>query len=173
MQKARFRKFLSKRKQWEKIFWEQATPSTKKILMRIAIVLGNGGGAFPPLKRLTMLGLGGKQGNGKQMISWIHEQDFVGVADWLLHNGKENGVYNVCSPVAVTNKAFMKSLRTSLHIPFGLPSPEWMLKIGATIIGTEPELILKSRFVEPRNLVQEGFTFEFERLDEAVNDLIR
>ena len=160
-------------KQWEKTFWEEPCSGTKKILMRVAIVLGKGGGAFPPLVRLVKFVLGGKQGSGKQMVSWIHKSDFAKVVEWLMMYGKEDGVYNVCSPEPITNAQFMKSLRKSLGIPFGFSSPEWMLSLGALLIGTETELVLKSRFVKPKNLLSEGFIFQYNTVNEAFLDLRR
>ena len=158
-------------KHWEQTFWEEYCPSTKKILMRVAIVLGHDGGAWPMLKRLTRLGLGGKQGRGDQKISWIHQHDFARVVEWLIANGKCNGVYNVCSPEVVTNEQFMTVTRKMVGNPIGLPSPEWLLNLGAALIGTEPELVLKSRHVYPQNLLTEGFHFKYVGLENAIINL--
>lgn len=155
-------------KQWERTFWEEFCPSTKKILMRVAIVLGNGGGALPTIKHLTHFGLGGQQGDGTQMISWIHEHDFARATEWLMEHGKSNGVYNVCAPTPVCNNAFMKTLRQAMLVPIGLTTPTWMLKLGASIIGTETELVLKSRYVKPANLLREGFQFQNPTLGVAL-----
>jgi uncharacterized protein (TIGR01777 family) len=160
-------------KRWEQTFWEENSPSTKKILMRVAIVLGTGGGAWPTLKRLTKLGLGGRQGNGNQMISWIHQNDYARVTEWLMEHGQSNGVYNVCSPTPISNQAFMHALRTSLNIPFGVPTPEWMLRAGAALIGTETELVLKSRCVVPQLLLDQGFQFQYPDLEKALTNLNR
>jgi uncharacterized protein (TIGR01777 family) len=160
-------------KQWEQTYWEEYCPSTKKILMRVAIVLGHEGGAWPTLKRLTKLGLGGKQGSGNQMISWIQDNDYARVTEWLIHHGTTNGVYNVCSPTPISNKKFMRSLRTSMNMTVGLPTPEWMLRLGAALIGTETELILKSRCVVPQNLLNEGFQFQYPDLEKALPILTR
>lgn len=158
-------------KEWERAYWEEYCPSTKKIMMRIAIVLGRDGGAMPTLKRLTRFGLGGRQGSGSQMISWIHETDFARSVEWLMHHGKSNGVYNVCSSNAVPNKIFMNSIRHLMNAPIGLPTPEWALSVGAAVIGTETELVLKSRFVHPKNLLSEGFQFEYSNLGLALANL--
>jgi uncharacterized protein (TIGR01777 family) len=155
-------------KRWEQTFWEEFCPSTKKILMRVAIVLGNEGGAWPTLKRLTKLGLGGNQGHGDQMISWIQDNDYARVTEWLIHHGTTNGVYNVCSPAPIANKMFMKMLRKSLNMTVGLPTPEWMLRAGATFIGTETELVLKSRCVVPKNLLDQGFRFQYPDFEKAL-----
>jgi uncharacterized protein len=160
-------------KHWERTYWEEQCPSTKKIVMRIAIVLGNDGGALPHITRLTRFGLGGQQGDGKQMISWIHEADFARAAEWLMEHGKPNGVYNVCAPMPVCNNAFMKTLRHAMQAPIGLPTPAWMLTVGAALMGTEPELILKSRYVKPGNLMGEGFQFQNPTLGVALITLCK
>jgi uncharacterized protein len=158
-------------KEWERTFWEVNAPLTKKILMRVAIVLGEAGGAWPTLKWLAKVGLGGKQGNGNQMISWIHEHDFARVVDWLSTNGKANGVYNVCSPAVATNQQFMRIVRKAIGVPMGIPSPDWLLNIGAALIRTETELVLKSRYVSPKNLLTEGFQFQYAGLEKAISNL--
>ena len=144
-------------KKWEQVFNSYDLPNTKKITTRTSIVLGNNGGAFPIIKRMTKFGLGGKQGNGNQFISWITEEDYIKSIDFLIN--QEEGVYNVCVPNPIKNKTFQKELRRKLKIPFGLSATKWMLKIGARFIGTESELLLKSRKVYPEKLLDLGFKF--------------
>ena len=157
-------------KSWEKAFFETKTPKTLKTALRTSIVLGKKGGAFIPLKKLTQFGLGGKQGNGNQFISWIHEEDFARAIEFIIKN-ELSDVINVVSPQPIKNKVFMSELRRELKIPFGIPTPEILLKIGAKIIGTEPELVLKSRNVIPEILNQKGFYFKFDTLDKALKNL--
>ena len=158
-------------KAWEKVFFETETPKTLKTALRTSIVLGKNGGAFIPLKKLTQFGLGGKQGNGNQFISWIHQEDFARAIEFIIKN-ELVGVINVVSPQPIKNKVFMSELRRELKMPFGIPTPEILLKIGAKIIGTEPELVLKSRNVLPQKLNDHGFKFKFETLSEALKNLI-
>lgn len=158
-------------KQWEKSFNKFELASTRKVIMRIGIVLGKHGGAIKPLKMLTRLGLGGKQGSGQQYMSLLHEIDFNNAVDFLFKNTEANGIYNVVSPNPITNKDFMHFLRKSLSIPFGMPLPEYLLKLGAFIINTETELIMKSRRVIPTRLLEEGFAFKFPAMEEALVDL--
>lgn len=159
--------------QWERTFNSFETPKTRKVLLRTGIVLGKPGGPLAVLKRLAQLGLGGKQGNGNQYFSWLHERDFVKVVNFIMFNTNTEGVYNVTAPHPVPNYQVMKALRTALGIPFGIPLPQWMLNLGAIIIRTEPELILKSRRVIPQRLLAAGYPFEFERVEEAMRDLLR
>ena len=158
-------------KQWERAFQNEECESTKKIIMRMAIVLGKGGGAIPPTFLLTRLGLGGRQGSGNQMVSWIQEYDFARAVEWLMENGKNKGIYNCTSPHPVTNSFFMKSIRQFLRIPFGIPSPAWLLEIGSFLIRTETELLLKSRWVYPQRLLDEGFVFKYNNLSEALENI--
>lgn len=157
-------------KSWEKTFFETETPNTKKTALRTSIVLGKSGGAFLPLKNLTKLGFGGRQGKGNQFISWIHENDFARAIEFILEK-ELTGVVNIVSPKPIRNASFMKILRKSLGVPTGIPIGEKLLKFGAKIIGTETELVLKSRNVIPKRLVENGFEFEFGELEKALENL--
>ena len=158
--------------QWEKCFFDFKLSSTRQVALRMAIVLGNKGGAFIPLQRLVRLGLGGKQGKGAQMFSWIHIDDLKNIITFIQSHKDMIGVYNCSAPHPVNNITFMAMLRKAMNIPFGLPSPEWLLTIGAVLIKTETELILKSRWVLPERLLQKGYTFSFPTLDKAFSDLV-
>lgn len=158
-------------KQWEKTFFETSTPATRKVVMRIGIVLGKSGGAFVPLRNLVRFGLGGKQGKGDQFCSWIHEKDFCKATEFIMEHHNPDSVYNVTGPKPVTNQQFMAAMRHGLQVPVGLPSPSWLLEAGAVVIGTETELIFKSRKVYPERLLQQGFVFEFADIEEAMDDL--
>ncbi len=149
---------------WESVFNVSRLPKTKKIITRTSIVMGNSGGAFPIIKRLTNVGLGGKQGSGKQYISWISEEDYVRSIDYLIQQNA--GIYNVCAPTPLRNNIFQKKLRQKLNAIIGLPTPKWMLQIGSFLIRTEEELLLKSRKVYPEKLIQSGFTFTSETIDD-------
>ncbi|MGB1041656.1 MAG: TIGR01777 family oxidoreductase [Flavobacteriales bacterium] len=157
-------------KKWERAI-ENVTLDTKKVILRMTIVLGKNGGAFPMMKTLTRLGLGGKQGSGKQMISWIHIQDLMNIIDLSINNQWISGVINCVSPTPLTNEEFMWRLRKQNIISFGLPTPKWLLNIGARIIKTEPELILKSRWVSSKKLNKFGYKFKYPTLDKALKAL--
>ena len=159
-------------KSWEQSFTEIDTPNTRKIILRTSIVLGKNGGAFIPLKTLTKLGMGGKQGSGKQKVSFIHELDFVRAVEFLIQNKTLNGAFNITVPKPTNNNHLMKIFRKEIGIPFGIPQPEWILKIGAKIIGTETELVLKSRNVIPQRLLNEGFQFNYPTIEKTIKNLI-
>lgn len=158
-------------KQWERAFNNEECLHTRKIIMRIAIVLGKRGGALPPTLLLARLGLGGQQGPGKQMVSWIHEKDFARMVEWLIEHGKHRSIYNCASPGPISNSMFMKAFRNYLHIPFGIPPPSWLLEIGSFLIRTETELLLKSRWVYPERLLTEGFRFTYTNIIDALENL--
>lgn len=159
-------------KQWEKIFNEQSTPVTRKVVLRMAITLGPGG-VLIPYFNLLKFGLGGRQGSGKQMYSWIHIEDTCRIINWVWENKEMRGVYNCSSPGPVPNKEFMRVLREVTGHKIGLPAYEWMLRIGALLIGTEVELVLKSRWVLPTKLLESGYQFKYPGLKEAFADIIK
>ena len=129
------------------------------------------GGIFDVLMGLVRFGLGGRQGNGRQVVSWIHEADFVAAIEFLLKHESINGVVNLASPHPLPNRDFMKALREAAGISFGLPSTRVMLELGALVMRTETELVLKSRRVVPGRLMEEGFRFQFPQWMEAARDL--
>lgn len=159
-------------KAWEAAFFETETPRTLKTAIRTSIVLGKTGGALIPLKRITKLGLGGKQGSGNQMFSWMHEYDYARAIEFIIEK-QLDGVVNVTAPHPYKNHEFMTELRLGLNIRFGLNSPKFLLEIGAVFMRTETELLLKSRFVIPRRLLNAGFTFEYPSIDKALSNLLR
>ncbi|MEM6686757.1 MAG: TIGR01777 family oxidoreductase [Bacteroidota bacterium] len=158
-------------KSWEATFYDCHTPKTKKIALRTSIVLGKNGGAFIPLKNLTKLGLGGTQGKGNQKVSWIHEHDFCRALEFLLEQ-KSVGIFNITAPNPIPNKSFMKTIRKVMNIRVGLLQPKWLLQLGARIIKTEAELILKSRYVIPEKLVAAGFQFQYPTAEKAIAEII-
>ncbi|MCC9061862.1 TIGR01777 family oxidoreductase [Flavobacterium piscisymbiosum] len=157
---------------WEKAFFKTETPNTLKTALRTSIVLGKNGGAFIPLKTLAKTGFGGKQGKGNQFISWIHEEDFANAVDFIIER-KITGVINVVSPEPVRNANFMQKLRKAVGFPFGIPVNTFLLKIGSFFIRTEAELVLKSRNVIPKKLLENGFKFKFGDIDEAFTNLLK
>jgi NAD dependent epimerase/dehydratase family enzyme len=92
--------------------------------------------------------------------------------EWIIDHRDLQGPVNLTAPHPVTNAQFMREIRRALHVPFGLPSFRWMLEIGALVMGTETELILKSRKVVPKKLLGSGFTFDFPTWSEAVSSII-
>ncbi|MBO9690395.1 TIGR01777 family oxidoreductase [Chryseobacterium sp.] len=160
-------------KSWEKEFFAVQNEGIRKVALRTSIVLGNNGGAFPKLKMLTKLGLGGKQGRGNQMVSWIHIEDFCKAIEWMIQHEDISGAFNITAPAPLSNENMMKKLRKELKMPFGLNAPVWQLEIASAFLRTETELLLKSRNVYPERLLKSGFQFSYPGFDEAITDLLR
>jgi uncharacterized protein len=158
-------------KAWEKSFNECNTPSTRKIFLRIGMVLQSDEGVLKPFMNMVKMGFGGGISNGKQYLTWIHEKDFINMILWSFDNQVE-GIINCASPEPVSNKEFMNTIRTIMGIPFGLPVPAVFVKMGGAIIGTEAELVLTGRRVVSKVLKEKGFKFDFPSLKDALADLI-
>jgi uncharacterized protein (TIGR01777 family) len=159
---------------WERAANEAVTPQTRKVLMRSAMTLSpDPGGVFDALLGLVRRGLGGKAGDGRQYISWVHEQDFVRAVYRIIEDESMAGPVNIASPQPLPNAEFMRELRRAWGIGIGLPAAKWMLEIGAIFLRTETELILKSRRVAPARLLEAGMTFDFPTWTEAATDLCR
>lgn len=141
--------------------WEHelftAPTDVRKVALRLAVVLGPGGGALPPLVNLARSGLGGAMGDGGQRFSWVHVGDVARVVRHLYARRELEGPVNVAAPEATTNAGLMSALRAAVGAPVGLPTPSWLLELGARLIRTETELVLKSRWVYPRVLLDSGF----------------
>ena len=157
---------------WEKTFFGFNLPATRQVALRMAIVLGKKGGVLKPLKNLVRLGMGGKQGSGNQMFSWIHIDDLFNIITFIQTHHELSGVFNTAAPNPVNNKSLMQLLRNNMGVKIGLPIPRWMLQIGAVIIKTETELILKSRWVIPEQLLNAGFQFTYSNMDEALKNIL-
>ncbi len=157
---------------WEQAALDAATPHTRKVLLRSAVTLSpDRGGIFDVLLGIVRWGLGGTNGDGRQYVSWIHDQDFIRAVDWLIAHPTISGPVNLAAPEPLPNAEFMRTLRGAWKAPIGLPATRWMLSLGALLMGTETELILKSRRVIPGRLREHGFDFHFPTWNAAANDL--
>lgn len=159
-------------KAWEKSFFDFNLPHTRQAALRIAIVLGKDGGVMTPFKNLVTFGLGGVQGPGTQMFSWVHIEDVYRIMLFIRDRKDLQGVFNCSAPNPISNKLFMAQMREKMNRKIGLPSPRWMLEIGAVVIRTETELILKSRWVIPEKLEKEGYQFKYPKIDEALAEIL-
>lgn len=158
---------------WERTFFDFYKKDVRQVALRTAIVLGKKGGALSPLIAISKLGLGGPQGDGKQKVSWLHELDFARSIAHIIEQDNLQGVINLVAPNPVTNTTLMQQLREILKAPFGIPMPKPLLELGAFFMRTETELVLKSRYVMPTKLQESGFTFKFNRLYPALQNLIQ
>jgi uncharacterized protein (TIGR01777 family) len=156
--------------------WENAAnkfklPATRTVLLRSAMTMSpDRGGIFDVLLGLIRKGLGGTCGDGRQYVSWMHEYDFVAAVKWLIEHDIA-GPVNLASPEPLPNADFMRELRKAWGMPIGLPAARWMLEVGALLLRTETELILKSRRVIPTRLLESGFEFRYPSWREAAAEL--
>jgi uncharacterized protein (TIGR01777 family) len=159
-------------KGWEAAAEESSLPATRLVLLRSSMVMSpDRGGVFDVLLGLVRRGLGGRAGDGRQFISWIHDRDFIRSLDFLIARDDLSGPVNVCAPAPLPNAEFMRLLRAAWGTPLGLPASRWMLELGAIAMRTETELVLKSRRVVPGRLLGAGFAFDFPEWGEAARDL--
>ncbi|HTS30994.1 MAG TPA: TIGR01777 family oxidoreductase [Bryobacteraceae bacterium] len=160
-------------RRWEEAFFSIAAPRTRKVALRSAITLSpDRGGIFDVLLGLVRRGLGGTNASGGQYVSWVHDADFLSALDWLISRDDFSGVVNVSSPNPLPNRDFMRALREAWGTRIGLPASAWMLEIAAWLMGTETELVLKSRRVVPGRLLDGGFQFQFPDWPAAAKDLV-
>ena len=161
-------------KSWEDAGSVPLPAGTRRVFLRSAITMNaDPGSAFAALLWLVRRGLGGTEGDGRQFVSWVHEEDFVRAIYWLIAHPELDGAVNLAAPHPLPNADFMRALRRAWGAAFGLPATRWMLEAGAFFLRTETELILKSRRVVPARLERSGFTFVFPEWPEAARDLCR
>ncbi|MFE5394215.1 DUF1731 domain-containing protein [Streptomyces sp. NPDC056568] len=159
---------------WEREQERADTPHTRKVALRSAMVMSpDRGGVLDVLLRLALLGLGGPVAGGAQYVSWIHERDFVRALDFLVARDDLGGPVNLAAPVPLPQRAFMRALRQARGIPVGLPATRWMAELGALVLRSDTELLLKSRRVVPGRLLDAGFAFDHPAWPRAAEDLVR
>ena len=158
---------------WERTFLEGLPAGTREVRLRTSFVIGKDGGALEALVRITKLGLGGRAGHGQQGFSWLHEDDMCDIIYQAIINDTYHGVYNVTAPEPVSNAVFMQLLRKQLGIKLGLPSPAWMIRLGAALFfKTDPDLVLYGRYIVPARLQEANYHFKFPSLQLALKDLL-
>jgi uncharacterized protein (TIGR01777 family) len=159
---------------WERTLFAVPVSRTRRIALRTGMLMSpERGGAFDKLLELVRWGLGGTAGTGDQYVSWIHDIDFVRAIEFLIEHEELDGPVNISSPCPVPNREFMCALRRTWCTSYiGIPAPSWALSIGAVLLRTEPELVLKSRRVVPKRLRDAGFEFHFPNWRSACQDLV-
>ena len=180
-------------KAWERELFEGELPATRRVALRMAIVLGDGS-ALTPLVNLVRFGLGGPQVDGRwfattarrnagtfhefrarsggQRFSWVHIADVLGAIEFLRERAELDGPVNLAAPHPTDNRTLMATLRRLLGVRTGLPAHRWMLEIGSAAIRTETELVLKSRWVAPERLLEAGYSYAYPELEPALRDIL-
>jgi hypothetical protein len=159
-------------RQWEQAFEESQMPGSRRVVLRLGVVLGRGGGAFGPLARLARWFLGGAAGGGRQYISWLHLADAVRMYRDALDRDDFQGTYVAASPQPATNAQFMRALRAALGRPWSPPVPALAVRLGGWLTGINAELVLAGQRCAPRRLMEQGFAFEFPELAAALRELV-
>ncbi|MFD5396813.1 TIGR01777 family oxidoreductase [Streptomyces sp. NPDC127097] len=160
-------------KEWERAQEEAATPETRKVALRSAMVMSpDRGGVFDVLLRMVRLGLGGPVAGGAQYMSWIHDRDFVRAVEFLVDRNDLTGPVNLAAPGPLPQRDFMRALRAAWGVPVGLPATKWMAQLGAFALRSDTELLFKSRRVVPGRLREAGFDFAYDSWPAAAEDLV-
>lgn len=156
---------------WEAEVASAATPHTRKVILRSAMVMSaDRGSVFDILVKLCRAGLG-RLGDGRQFVSWIHGRDFGRAIEFLIGRDDLAGAFNLAAPAPLPNRAFLAAIHEALGSRVAMPVPGWALELGAVVLRTETELILKSRRVAPARLTDAGFRFDFPEWRTAASDL--
>jgi uncharacterized protein (TIGR01777 family) len=159
---------------WEAAQMEASTPNTRRVALRSAMVMSpDRGGVFDVLLRMARLGLGGPVAGGGQYVSWIHDHDFIRAVELLLDRDDIEGPVNLAAPEPLRQRDLMLALRRAWGRRIGLPATAWMAEIGAWVLRTDTELLLKSRRVVPGRLLDAGFDFTYPQWPNAAHDLVR
>jgi hypothetical protein len=157
---------------WEDAYAAAVPSGTRRVVLRTSFVLGRDGGALQRLVGLVRWRLGGKAGNGRQGVSWIHEGDMNRLFVRAIVESGMSGAYLATAPNPVPNAEFMRELRRALKVSVGLPAARWQVRLGAPLfLRTDPELALYGRYCVSRRLSEEGFHFEYPDLPGALRDL--
>lgn len=158
---------------WEAELGRALIPGSRWAVLRISFVLGKNDGALPLLNRMVKWGLGGSIGSGKQWISWIHLDDMLAIFLDSLENPQFEGIYNVTAPHPETNADFMRTLREVRGRPWSPPAPAFAVRIGAPLLGSDPEIALTGRRCVPARLLHEGFDFQYPDLEPALREIFQ
>ena len=159
-------------KEWEREFNESVTPDTRKVALRIGLVIGPGGGALPRLSGPARVWLGGTVGRGDQYVSWLHIADLNAIIRAAIEHESYRGVYNATAPTPVPNREFMRALRSALGRRWGLPMPSAAVQVGTVFMRTEASLALTGRRCVPQRLAEQGFQFQWRELEPALRDVL-
>jgi len=154
---------------WEAVTEPLEELGVRRVVTRNAVVLAKNSGLFPLMTLPVRLFFGGRFGNGKQAVPWIHIADYISAVRLLLDNENAHGPYNLISPTPTSNADFMQAIAKALHRPYWFHIPEFLLKLA---LGEMSILLTKGRYSWPKRLIELGFQFQFGELKDAMEDLL-
>lgn len=154
---------------WEAAALRAEAAGCRVCLIRTGLVLGNNGGILQRMLLPFRLGLGGRMGNGRQWMSWIHLDDWLSIVEAMINDPAMRGAYNATSPNPVSNQAFSETLAAVLQRPCLLPLPAGALKL---LLGEMASLVLGSQRVLPKRLLTSGFAFSQTQLEPALRQIL-
>lgn len=153
--------------------WEKSSgnlsDSVRKVIFRIAVVLGKDSQTMKNMLPVFKLGLGGKIGNGKQPFPFIHIDDLTNAVLWAIQNASANGIYNLVAPESITNEKFTRELSKKLNRPAIFTVPEWALKM---VYGDAASLLTQSPDVYPERLLKSGFRFNYPDIKSCLAEIV-
>ncbi|MEM9040844.1 MAG: NAD-dependent epimerase/dehydratase family protein [Actinomycetota bacterium] len=160
-------------RRWEAAFHDAADGIARRVLLRPGISIGGRDDpATAQLTRLARLGLGGPVGSGEQWVSWIAADDLFAFLHHAVVDDAVNGLYHLSSPTPVRNREMMAAYRSAVDRRLSVPSPSFITTIGAWLLGSDPALALTGRRGVPRRLLDEGWRFECDRIEDAVRSAV-
>jgi len=142
----------------------------RRIITRNAVILARRGGLFPLMTLSIRLFFGGRFGDGKQAMPWLHIEDYVSAIRFLLENKNARGAYNLIAPQLTSGEEFMRVIAQTLHRPFWFHIPKALLQLT---LGEMNVLLTEGRYSAPKRLLELGYQFRFSKLDTALKDLLK
>lgn len=159
-------------RRWEAAFASASKGVPRAVLLRPSIVIGSGDPATRRLSTLARLGLGGSIASGKQWVSWIALEDCMSILLRATDSPRMNGSYLVTSPNPIRNEEMMSDYRQAVGRRIGIPSPAFITKLGAWLLGSDPALALTGRRGVPTRLLNEGYEFQISSFSDALKRAI-
>ena len=156
--------------------WESEARKAEKLgvrtcVARLGVVLGKNGGALKEMLPVFRLGLGGKVGSGNQFFSWVHLDDVISVFNFLIENKKQKGIFNLTSSNPITNYRFTRILGRILNRPTIFTVPVFAIKIIFGEMGEK--LLLNGAAIYPGKLLDNGYKFQFETAESALESILK
>jgi uncharacterized protein (TIGR01777 family) len=150
--------------------WEQSTAAVdalgvRRVIVRTGVVIDRGGGAFAPMLLPYQLFTGGPLGSGRQVLPWIHRDDWVSAMLFLMNDARASGPVNVCAPQPLSLDEFGRAIGRAIHRPHWLPVPAFALRL---LLGEKADILLEGRRAVPAKLQAWGFQFKYPTADQAL-----